>query len=238
MAREWAPPVVLAGKTLVGTGVWRSALHDGRCEGCQQTLHERQAREQHRQRLRHRFINQAGGVRAYREYTFERYRVTDGNRTAVALALQFDPARNNVYIWGPCGVGKTHLAVALVRRWFSRGASFVLLTPFQLIRRLRMRSPEEEQAAIDALIQTPLLGLDDLGAVPETAYGRQVLQEILDARHLRERGGLIVTSPHPPRRLADRSSEPALVSRLVRMCDVVEIRGTDQRQGRSLRRPE
>src|SRR5262245_32147327 len=31
---EWVPPVTLAGRTLAGTGVWRSGLVDDRCAGC------------------------------------------------------------------------------------------------------------------------------------------------------------------------------------------------------------
>jgi chromosomal replication initiation ATPase DnaA len=52
-----------------------------------------------------------GGEKPYREFTFERYKVTPGNRRAYERSKTFDPAAENLYLWGPSGVGKTHLAL-------------------------------------------------------------------------------------------------------------------------------
>jgi hypothetical protein len=40
---EWVPPLPLGGKPLAGTGVWRSALIDGCCVSCTESI-ERERR--------------------------------------------------------------------------------------------------------------------------------------------------------------------------------------------------
>ena len=181
-------------------------------------------------RLRERFIRLVGGTRPYREFTFERYHAMPANQRAFVAAKAFDPSKTNLYLWGPCGVGKTHLAVAILRRWFSRGHSAVMTMPSQLGRRLRMRPPDEEQRVIEEIVQTGVLVLDDLGSGPDSVFARNVLQEILDGRHFRDRGGLVATSSYSMAELARRVGE-AVASRLSGMCRVIEVRGPDHRRG-------
>src|SRR5262249_15444708 len=143
-------------------------------------------------------------------------------------AQQFDASRGNLYLWGPWGVGKTHLAVAVLRRSFAR-ASAALVTPAQLVRKLRMETPDDEQHAIDFFIGVGVLAIDDLGVGAETSYARQVIQEILDGRAFKDRGGLVVTSPFSLNTLARRFNDRAIPSRLTGMCCVIEVKGSDGR---------
>jgi DNA replication protein DnaC len=233
---EWVPPVNLCGRPLAGTGVWRSALVDGLCTKCAETIEGRCQQERRAQTLREQFICLLGGVKPYRKYTFDQFQVTAGNKAAFEQAKCFNPSNDNLYLWGPCGVGKTHLAVAILRRCFARGGSIALVTPFQLVRKLRMRAPEEEQRSIDAFIRVKALALDDLGVgSSETPYARQILQEILDGRDFSGRGGLVVTSQYSLNTLARRLTDRAVISRLVGLCRVVEIKGADHR---AVRRPD
>lgn len=226
---EWVPAVPLGGKTLAGTGVWRSTLVEGLCDGCREAMAKDLERERRTNRLREQFIRQLGGVRPYREFTFERYRVTPTNRVAFEHAAAFNQSKVNLYLWGPCGVGKTHLAVAILRRSFARNVSIALVTPFQLIRQVRMKNPDEEQRTLDGFIAVGTFVLDDLGAGAETTFGRQILQEILDGRAFHDRGGLVVTSQFSPATLAKGMGDRAIASRLVGMCTVIGITGPDQR---------
>lgn len=228
--QQWMEPVVVRGQALSGTGVWRSSLVDGACETC---LTSRQGELQRARQLEGRqeqFIRIVGGTKPYREFTLERYQVTGGNRLAVECAKAFDPRRQDLYLWGPCGVGKTHLAMAILRNWFERGATVVFMTQFQLIRKLRMKPPEEEQQILDRLVQVDLLALDDIGAGGDTPFARQVLQEILDRRHFQDRRGLILTSQHSLPALVRRFNDDAIPSRLAGMCTTVTISGTDRRR--------
>lgn len=221
---EWVPPVEVAGRALAGTGLWRSQLIDDLCASCAESRALRESRERLVRDRRNELVRVLGGARPYREFSFTQFSVTDANRLAFDAARDFEPGRDNLYLWGPCGGGKTHLAIAALRRTFDEQGSATSLSPLQLARRLRMQTPEAEQAAIDDLATVGCLLLDDMSGL-ETPFARQVIQEVIDLRYYADRAGLIVTSRHSPEALARLSKDPSIASRLVRMCRVVEIRG-------------
>jgi DNA replication protein DnaC len=226
---EWVPAVLLGSKTLAGTGVWRSQLADGLCPACQAAAETELQKKERALAARQKLVRLLGGEKAYREFTFERYQVTPGNRSAFERSREFNPSTENLYLWGPCGVGKTHLVCATARRCFDETLSVVLLRACQLSRKVRMKDPEEEQAAIDIFVNSEILVLDDLGVGPDTAFSRQLLQEILDVRDFNDRGGLVVTSKFSLDALARRLCDDSIPSRLAGMCQVIEVRGTDRR---------
>ncbi len=189
---EWAPAVLVSGRPLTGTGVWRTQLVEGYCPGCRARLETKKERERRALVLQTKLIDLLGGEIPYREFIFERYTLTAGNERAFQRCGNFNPKTENLYLWGPCGVGKTHLAYAVARRCFEETLSITILPAYKISRRIRMKGPAEEQAAIDALITADVLILDDLGTGPDTAYLQQLLQEILDGRNFRNRAGLSV----------------------------------------------
>jgi len=225
---EWVPPLDVAGHALPGTGVWRSLLTRGRCSSCVEN--EAMVLERRRQlQLRREQFIRIVGRRPYDEFTLPRYQVAEGNRAAFERARQFDPATEGLYFYGPCGVGKTHLAIASARRSFAAGATLVVVTPTQLGRKLRMRSPEDEQRGVDELVRATVLVLDDIDGATETAFIRVVVQEILDGRWSANRGGLVVTSQYPLPVLARRMGNRTVASRLAGLCQELEVRGPDRR---------
>jgi DNA replication protein DnaC len=226
---EWTPAVLSNGKTFAGTGVWRSQLVNGRCPAC---LAEAEAQRQKEERLiarRGELVKLLGGEMPYREFTFERFRITPENKLAYERSRHFDPASENLYLWGACGVGKTHLSYACARHGFEETLSVEIVRAPQISRRVRMKGPDEEQAAVEQLIGAEVLVLDDLGKGPDTAFARQILQEVLDGRTYRDRAGLIVASPYSPDMLAAKFGDDAISSRLAGACAIIEMRGTDGR---------
>ena len=191
---EWVDEVILSGKRLPGTGVWRSQLVDGVCPACLATRSVRHQNELRAAKLRQDLITLLGGSKPYREFTLDRFQVEPGNRLAFDQSQRFNPAKGNLYLWGSCGVGKTHLAYACARRCFEEMPSVEIVQAGQLSRRVRMKDPDQEQATIDRFTSANVLVLDDLGNGPDTPFARQILQEILDARSFKDRAGLIFTS--------------------------------------------
>lgn len=226
---EWVPAVPLNGKALAGTGVWRSQLVDGRCPACVSAAEAKGREDRRKLALRDALVKLLGGEKPYREFTFDRYRVTTENKLAYERTKQFDPASENLYLWGACGVGKTHLAYAAGRRSFEETLSVEILPAAQISRRVRMQGPEQEQAAIDQYVKAEALIVDDLGRGPDTSFGRLVLQEMLDGRTYQDRAGLIIASQYSPDALAEKLADDAIPSRLAGMCSVIEIRGGDGR---------
>jgi len=226
---EWVPAVLLNGKPLAGTGVWRSQLIERRCRACQAALESAREKEHRDLQCRTELIELLGGEKPYREFTFERYKLEPGNRLAYERSKKFNPASDNLYLWGPCGVGKTHLAYAIARTCIEEDLSVTILWASQLSRKVRMKDPEQEQEALDRLIEADILVLDDMGNGADTAYSRQVLQEILDCRSFRDRSGLVVTSKYSIDQLAAKMADDTIPSRLAGICSVIQVSGPDLR---------
>jgi len=226
---EWVLPVYCNGKLLSGTGIWRSQLTDGLCPACWQTRQTKDAEQKRQLALRIRLVMLGGGEKPYREFRFESYEVTGENELAFTRARAFSPDRDNLYLWGVCGVGKTHLAFATARQFCELEHSVEFLQPPRLMRRVRMKEPQEEQQAIDRLIRAEVFVLDDLGVGGDSAYARQIFQEILDGRAYSYRCGLIVTSKYSLDALAARLGDDTISSRLAGLCRVIEVRGRDHR---------
>jgi DNA replication protein DnaC len=223
------PTVHFGGRTLAGTGVWRSQLIHGLCPACQAAAETAHQKKEHAVALHRELVQLLGGEKPFREFTFERYRALPGNRLAFERSRQFDPSTENLYLWGPCGVGKTHLAWAVARRCFEETLSVAILRAWQLNRKVRMKDPEQEQAVIDQFVNSGILVLDDLGVGPNTAFSSQILQEILDGRDFNDRAGLIITSRYSLDDLAVKLGDDSIPSRLAGMCHLIKVSGLDRR---------
>jgi DNA replication protein DnaC len=92
-----------------------------------------------------------------------------------------------------------------------------------------MKDPEQEQTAVDEFVRVEVLVFDDLGSGSDTTYSRQILQEILDGRDFKDRGGLVITSKYSLSGLAQKLNDDTIPSRLAGMCRVVELKGPDHR---------
>src|SRR5260370_15451781 len=123
---EWAPAILLNGKPMAGTGVWRSQLIDTRCPACQGAFEKERTRTQQALARRKELLELLGGDKPYREFTFDRYQVAPGNHLAYDKCKEFNPAVENLYLCGPCGVSKTHLAYATARRCFEETLSVTI----------------------------------------------------------------------------------------------------------------
>jgi len=229
---EWVSPIACGRRFLPGTGQWRSQMIDGRCPACDAVETERRDRVRREHFLRLRLIAMFGGEKPYREFRFERFDITAGNRDAFLRARGFHALRDNLYLWGPCGVGKTHLACALARLQAEKGLSVSFLKPPQLLRRVRRREAVEEQQAIDHFVREDVLVLDDLGIGQETPYGRQILQEIFDGREYRGGAGLVITGKYSLDALARKLNDDTISSRIAGLCRVVHVPGEDRRVSR------
>jgi DNA replication protein DnaC len=174
-----------------------------------------------------------GGWKPFVDFTLESYAASASNHSALEAARDFKPDAENLFFFGPCGTGKTHLAVASIRRHWRRGVEFV--QPAQIFRRIRGQSGEDEQGEIDRLASLYILAIDDLGAEKITEFSAQVLYDIIDRRLMNFRSGLVVTSNLTIAELAERLGDDRIPSRLAGACRVIEVSGNDQRGARKPR---
>jgi DNA replication protein DnaC len=162
---------------------------------------------------------------------------------------------------GDNGVGKTHLAVAVLRELAdSKGARGQFWDFHELIREIKSSYDPEtkttELMVLEPVVEADVLLLDDLGAWKMTDWMNDTLFYVLNSRYMAKRPTLITTNYQDVTREEALAADPMrrreflverigqrLRSRLMEMCLIVRLQGGDHRQARqqanqvALRRP-
>ena len=147
--------------------------------------------------------------------------------------------RRNVIALGPSGTGKTHTALALGLAACQRGHSVLFATAAALVHELmearderRLRRAQKHLAAVKLLI------IDELGYVPFTAVGAELLFEVLSQRY--ERGSTLITSNLPfdewTSVFGSERLTGALLDRLTHHVHILELNGDSFRLATSRKR--
>ncbi len=157
-------------------------------------------------------------------------------------------------LMGPCGVGKTHLAVAALRQLMLRGHRVRFYDYRELLKDIQASynpdHPVSEMSVLEPVLEAEVLLLDDLGASKPSPWALETISHILNKRYNDKRVTLLTTnylddvetSPTPARlpsgqtiaaareeTLTDRMGQ-RVRSRLYEMCRTVEISSPDYRR--------
>jgi DNA replication protein DnaC len=164
--------------------------------------------------------------------------------------------RNGLLLTGPIGVGKTHLAVAIVHELVrSKGIACLFCDYRELLKEIQNSYNETvnatEMDVLRPVMTTELVVLDDLGAVKPTQWVWDTVSLVLNTRYNEKLTTIITTNlpDAPPLGAGDgdsrsrssakhAASEPTLGdhitertrSRLHEMCKKIEMSGEDFRQ--------
>jgi DNA replication protein DnaC len=151
---------------------------------------------------------------------------------------------------GDSGVGKTHLAVAVLHELVTaKGARGQFWDFHELIREIKSSYDPEtkttELMVLEPVVEADLLLLDDLGAWKMTDWMNDTLFYILNSRYMAKRPTLITTNYQDVTREEALAADPLrrreflverigqrLRSRLMEMCLVVRMQGGDHRQAK------
>ncbi|MGD2245389.1 MAG: ATP-binding protein [Candidatus Aminicenantes bacterium] len=200
-------------------------------------------------------LEQAGIPKRYVNCSFDNFEThNDSHRHAKKISQKFVkdyPALNAGLLFiGPCGVGKTHLSVAIMNELIWEKAISCSFCDFrELIRNIQgsysVDSPQTESDVLYPIFQKDLLVLDELGAKRTTAWVEEMVFYIINHRY-NHRKLTIFTSNYLDSEEDEEDTRDAffkkkddtlvdrigirLRSRLYEMCKIVSIEGLDYRK--------
>jgi DNA replication protein DnaC len=161
-------------------------------------------------------------------------------RSARAFVDAFPIVDKGLILYGPHGVGKTHLAVgmlkAAIRTKGARGYFFETRELLRLVRDTYNRSVEEtEMGVLAPVLHADLLVLDDLGAERTSEWVQETLGLVVNTRYNARRPTVFTSNLVDSKDATDPQTFAYQLgartrSRLIEMCEWVEMRGPDARE--------
>ena len=148
------------------------------------------------------------------------------------LRSEYLTKHENVLLVGNAGTGKTHLATALGFAACSQGKRVRCYTTTGLVTQLlEAREDRSVQRVLKQLERQDLIVLDELGYVPFSKAGAELLFDVVSRAY--ERPRLIVTTNLPfeqwPEVLGSERLTGALLDRLTHRVHILEANGTSDR---------
>ena len=173
---------------------------------------------------------------------------TDSQRVAHRLAMQFNhdyPAVDRGLLFmGSVGIGKTHLAVSILKGLTERGFRCLFYDFASLLKEIQdsynPNTQTSELSVLAPVLKTDILVLDELGASKPTDWVRDTMAHVINTRY-NDRKLTVFTTNYLDERRAERDEiledriGMRLRSRLYEMCKTVVMDGRDYR--RSFDRP-
>jgi DNA replication protein DnaC len=140
--------------------------------------------------------------------------------------------RENVLFVGNPGTGKTHLAIALAMAACAQGYRVRFFRLTELVTLLMEARDERSLLGLKArLAKLDLLVLDELGYVPASKIGAELLFDVISSAY--ERSSLIVTTNLPfeswTEVLGSERLTGATLDRLTHRCQIIETKGESYR---------
>jgi len=158
---------------------------------------------------------------------------------ASKLTMEYPAVDQGVLLMGTVGVGKTHLAVSILKGLTERGFSCLFYEFGSLLKEIQdsynSYTHASELGVLAPVFNSEVLVLDELGASKPTDWVRDTMAHIINTRY-NDKKLTIFTTNYLDERKNDREETLEdrigirLRSRLFEMCKTVEIAGGDYRK--------
>jgi DNA replication protein DnaC len=140
-----------------------------------------------------KLIEAARIPRRYIECSFDNFKSVPGTRQdnallfARTLVLDYPAVDRGLLFMGPAGVGKTHLAVAIIKGLIDKGFACVFSESGSLLKEIQDSynpiSKSSELRVLAPVYQADVLVLDELGATIPTDWVRDTMYQIINKRY-------------------------------------------------------
>ncbi|HKX84271.1 MAG TPA: ATP-binding protein [Pyrinomonadaceae bacterium] len=160
-------------------------------------------------------------------------------RFASSLTMEYPAVDKGILLTGSVGVGKTHLAVSILKGLTERGFNCLFYEFGALLKEIQdsynPNTKTSELGVLGPVLEAEVLVLDELGAAKPTDWVRDTMAHIINTRY-NDRRLTIFTTNYPDDRKNDKEETledrigVRLRSRLFEMCKTVEMSGADYRR--------
>ena len=178
-------------------------------------------------------------LRTLDEFDFAAIPSLNRNKVLDLARGEYIAQRQNVALIGGIGTGKTHIAIALGLAACEQGHRVRFYTAAGLINELLEAQEAHRLSKLETwLMKQNLIVLDEVGFVPFSQRGAQMLFAFVSQKYLR--GSLIVTSnlafAEWTEVFGDSRLTSALLDRFTHRCHILEFSGQSHRFRQSLHR--
>ena len=149
----------------------------------------------------------------------------------------------NIFLWGPCGTGKSHLTCGLLMhlygdrieyqpdraRWDKPKGRFISCPDFLFEMKARIGAGESDFAVIQELLALDMVALDDFGASRVTEYTQEALATLINKLYLKNKNGALIINTNLSLEEIATKIDDRTASRIAEMCEVIKVDGPDRR---------
>lgn len=171
------------------------------------------------------------------QINFDTARDLNKNHVLRLADCDFIDKKENVFITGSTGIGKSYIASALGHQACSLGYRVLYEHTQKLFARLKMSKADGTYLKeITKMEKQQLLIIDDFGIQPLDQQSRTILMEIIEDRH--GKGSTIFTSQVPVIKwhevIGEQTIADAILDRIIHDAHRLELRGESMRKKRAI----
>ena len=173
------------------------------------------------------WVEMIGGLRAWEDFTSAKQIITPMNQRAIEQARLYDHRRGSIFLHGPKGAGKSHMAAILKRPLVMGGFKVKTVNMPLIIDEILAGIKDGKYGGLtkqwlDLLSTQPILSIEDMGVEKPSDHALGFYYKFINARYEAKRTGLIITCNYSMIELENRwaAADPQgrVVDRLKEMC--------------------